>query len=164
VPNVWPQAAKTSKTPKMRSTALNTDFLLPYSEPDVCHPNFLEALSPSALLIRQRQSILWTQPMSGVFIWSLGSSLAALLLATLNIVRAGRPQDKRLATITLVGTACWALVAFAFGKSIGNVLDPRPLGHAIISLVLVIFSGATLWGRANKGLPQGKAATLNIRG
>lgn len=67
------------------------------------------------------------------FIWSLGSSLAAELLATLNIVRAGRPDDKTLAVITAIGTACWALVAFGFGKSIGNVLDPRPLGHVIIS-------------------------------
>ncbi len=90
-------------------------------------------------------TILWTQPMSGVFIWSLGSSLAALLLGTLNIVRAGRPDDKTLAIITLIGTACWAAVAFAFGKSIGNVLDPRPLSHVIISLVLVVLSAATLW-------------------
>jgi hypothetical protein len=84
--------------------------------------------------------------MSGVFIWSLGSSLAALLLGTLNIVQAGRPDDKTLAAITLIGTACWAVVAFAFGKSIGNVLDSRPLGHVIISLVLVLLSGVTLWG------------------
>lgn len=89
-------------------------------------------------------TILWTQPMSGIFIWSLGSSLAAGLLATLNIVRAGRPDDKTLAVITLVGTACWALVAFGFGMSIHNALDPRPLGHVIISIVLVIFSGVTL--------------------
>ena len=91
-------------------------------------------------------TILWTQPMSGIFIWSLGSSLAALLLGTLNIVRATRPNDKTLAAITLVGTACWAAVAFAFGKSIGNVLDPRPLGHVIISIILVAFSATTLLG------------------
>jgi membrane protein DedA with SNARE-associated domain len=66
------------------------------------------------------------------------------LLGTLNIVRAGRPQDKTLAAITLLGTACWALVAFAFEKSIGNLLDPRPLSHVIISAVLVIFSLITL--------------------
>ena len=89
-------------------------------------------------------TFLWTQPMSGIFIWSLGSSLAAGLLATLNIVRVGRPNDKTLAAITAIGTACWALVAFGFGKSIGNVLDPRPLGHVIISIVLVIFSTATV--------------------
>lgn len=89
-------------------------------------------------------TILWTQPMSGIFIWSLGSSLAAALLGALNIVRSGRPEDKTLAAITAVGTACWALVTFAFGKSIGNLLDPRPLGHMVISLVLVLFSVLTL--------------------
>lgn len=90
-------------------------------------------------------TMLWTQPMSGIFIWSLGSSLAAALLATLNIVRAGRPDDKPLAVITLVGTACWALVAFGFGVSIHNIMDPRPLGHVVISIILVFFSGVTLW-------------------
>ncbi len=39
-------------------------------------------------------TIMWTQPMSGIFIWSLGSALAAGLLGALNIVRAGRPEDK----------------------------------------------------------------------
>ena len=95
-------------------------------------------------------TILWTKPMSGIFIWSLGSSLAAGLLATLNTVRAGRPNDKTLAAITAIGTACWALVAFGFGKSIGNVLDPRPLGHVIISIVLVIFSTATVWRKSGE--------------
>jgi hypothetical protein len=89
-------------------------------------------------------TILWTKPMSGLFIWSLGSSLAAGLLATLNIVRTARPDDKTLAVITAIGTACWAIVALSFGISIGNVLDPRPLGHVIISIVLVIFSALTL--------------------
>src|SRR5437773_3840563 len=42
-------------------------------------------------------TFMWIQPMSGIFIWSLGSSLAAALLGTLNVVRAGRPDDKPLA-------------------------------------------------------------------
>ena len=92
-------------------------------------------------------TILWTQPMSGIFIWSLGSSLAAGLLAALNIVRAGRLHDKTLAIVAMIGTLCWALVAFSFGVSIHNVLDPRPFGHVVISIVLVIFSGLTLWRR-----------------
>ena len=97
-------------------------------------------------------TILWTQPMSGIFIWSLGSSLAAGILAALNIVRAGRPYDKTLAVITAFGTTCWALVAFSFGVSIHNVLDPRALGHVIISIVLVIFSAITFWRK-----PAGEA-------
>jgi hypothetical protein len=110
-------------------------------------------------------TILWTQPMSGIFIWSLGSSLAAGLLATLNIVRAGRPDDKTLAVITLVGTACWALVAFGFGVSIHNVLDPRPLGHVVISITLVFFSGITLWRSSTKqpSVPNGAAVAVNRR-
>lgn len=90
-------------------------------------------------------TILWTEPLSGIFIWSLGSSLAGGLLAALNIVRAGRPNDKTLAVIAAIGTACWALVAFGFGVSIHNVLDPRPLGHVVISITLVVFGGITIW-------------------
>jgi hypothetical protein len=96
--------------------------------------------------------------MSGIFIWSLGSSLAAGLLAALNLVRAGRPNDKTLALITMIGTACWALVALGFGISIGNVLDPRPLGHVIISVALVIFSGLTLFGSSTGQVQIGEAA------
>ena len=103
-------------------------------------------------------TILWTQPMSGIFILSLGSSLAALLLGTLNIVRAARPHDKTLAAVTLVGTACWAALAFAFGKSIGNVLDPRPLGHVIISIILVAFSATTL-----RGAPENSCQLETLR-
>jgi len=91
-------------------------------------------------------TIMWTQPMSAIFIWSLGSALAAGLLGTLNIVRAGRPEDKMLAAITLVGTACWAPLALSFGVSIGNLFDPRAMFHAIVAIVLTIFSGMTLWG------------------
>jgi len=93
-------------------------------------------------------TILWTKPMSGMFIWSLGAALAGLLLGALNIVRAGRPEDRTLAVITSIGTACWGLVTFGFGKSIGNIFDPRPLGHVIISMVLVIFGLITIT-RAN---------------
>jgi hypothetical protein len=110
-------------------------------------------------------TILWTQSMSGIFIWSLGSSLAAGLLATLNIVRAGRPDDKTLAVITLVGTGCWALVAFGFGVSIHNYLDPRPLGHVVISIILVFFSGITLWRSSTKqpSALSGAAVAVNRR-
>jgi hypothetical protein len=103
-------------------------------------------------------TFLWTPPMSGIFIWSLGSSLAAGLLAALNLVRAGRPNDKTLALITMIGTACWALVALGFGISIGNVRDPRPLGHVIISVALVIFSGLTLFGGSTGQVQIGEAA------
>ena len=91
-------------------------------------------------------TMMWLPAMSGMWVWSLGASLAGYLLGTLNIVRAGRPQDRTLAAITMVGTALWALMALAFGQSIGNLLDPRAMGHFIISLALVCFSARTLLG------------------
>jgi hypothetical protein len=89
-------------------------------------------------------TLMWTQPMSGIFIWSLSGALASALLGVLNIVRAGRPYDKTLAIITLIGTAVWAALALAFGKSIGNVLDPRALFHFLVSIALVVFSAITI--------------------
>jgi len=77
-------------------------------------------------------------------VWSLSGTLAAGLLAVLNLVRAGRPADHTLAWITLVGSLVWVAIAIAFGAAIGNVLDPRVLWHAIAALVLAGFSLRTL--------------------
>jgi hypothetical protein len=82
--------------------------------------------------------------MSDLFIWSLGSALASGLLGVLNLIRARRPEDKTLALITAIGTACWAVVALAFGKSIHNLLDLRVLMHFLTSAALVGFSVRTL--------------------
>jgi hypothetical protein len=103
-------------------------------------------------------TIVWTKPMSDIFIWSLGAALAVYLLGALNFVRAGRTEDKTLAAITLVGTACCAVLAFTFGKSIGNLLDPRPLSHVIISIVLVIFSAITLMRSSSGAGPATSSA------
>ena len=89
-------------------------------------------------------TLLWLPRMSDIWIWSLGSALAAMVLGALNLLRASREDDRALAWITTLGTACWGLVAVAFGVSIGNMLDPRPLMHAVVSLLLVGYSLATL--------------------
>ena len=81
---------------------------------------------------------------SEVFVWSLAGSLAAGLIAVLNLLRSCRPGDKALAWICLVASLCWAGLAFAFGKAIGHVADPRVLWHVIAALVLAGFSLRTL--------------------
>jgi uncharacterized membrane protein YbjE (DUF340 family) len=101
--------------------------------------------------------------MSGIFIWSLGSSLAAALLGTLNVVRAGRPDDKTLAILTAVGSACWALLALAFGKSIGNLEDPRAVFHALVSLILLIFSVGTLLRKSGEAQFDSSAQKLSVQ-
>ena len=79
-----------------------------------------------------------------MFVWSLGSSLAIVLLGVLNVLRAKRQDDKALALITAPATACWLILALLFGKSIGNMLDPRVVVNAAVAAFLVAFSAATL--------------------
>ena len=97
-------------------------------------------------------TLLLFPALSGIWVWSLGSSLAAALLGALNIVRAGRQRDKTLAVITTVGTAGWALVALAFGLSINNVFDPRALIHFVTSVVLVFFGMRTIRSKTEYSL------------
>jgi hypothetical protein len=75
--------------------------------------------------------------LSGIFIWSLGCSLASALLAVL----------------TAIGTAGWLAVALAFGKSIGNMADPRVVMHAAASAGLVMFSIITLQYKVRQAVP-----------
>lgn len=85
---------------------------------------------------------------SQILVWALSGSLAAGLLAVLNLVRAGRPADHALGWITFFGCMCWVAVAIGFGMVIGNVYDPRPLWHATAALVLAAFSLRTALGWA----------------
>jgi hypothetical protein len=80
---------------------------------------------------------------SEALVWALSGSLASALLAILNLVRAGRPDDKTLAWITFASCLCWAGIAVAFGSAIGNIADPRALWHAISALGLAAFSFRT---------------------
>jgi peptidoglycan/LPS O-acetylase OafA/YrhL len=77
---------------------------------------------------------------SDTLVWSLSGSLAALLLAALNLLRVGRPGDRTLAVVSLAGCLGWIAVAVAFGLTLGNVLDPRPLYHVVVTVVLAGFS------------------------
>ena len=76
----------------------------------------------------------------GVLVWALSGSLAALLVAALNLMRVNRPTDRTLAWISAAGSVGWTLVAIGFGASIGNVLDLRALYHTIAGAVLAVFS------------------------
>jgi hypothetical protein len=96
-------------------------------------------------------TVVMTPFLSGLFVWSLGSSLAGFLLGVLNLARAGRPQDRALAAIVAIGTTCWIIVCLGFSLSIRNLFDPRPVSHELISLVLVLFSIRTLLGHAKGG-------------
>jgi len=75
-----------------------------------------------------------------ILLWAWSASLAIFLLAAVNLLRAGRTADRSLAWISFVACLVWMAFAIWFGRLIGNVFDPRPLGNALITLVLAVFS------------------------
>jgi hypothetical protein len=81
-----------------------------------------------------------------VLVWAWSGSLAALLLAALNLLRVGRPADRPLALVCLFGSLAWIAVALGFGYTIGNLLDPRAVIHAVNAAVLAGFSARSLAG------------------
>jgi peptidoglycan/LPS O-acetylase OafA/YrhL len=83
-----------------------------------------------------------------VLVWSLAGSLAALLLAAINLMRVERPQDRTLAWVGFAGSLGWLSVVLAFGASINKPFDPRVLYHLIAAAALAAFSLRTALGRA----------------
>jgi hypothetical protein len=84
----------------------------------------------------------------GALVWPLAGSVAAFLLAALNLMRVNRPGDRTLAWVSAAGSIAWFGVAMGFGASVGNFLDPRGLYHAIVAAVLAGFSIRTAVGRS----------------
>jgi hypothetical protein len=75
-----------------------------------------------------------------VLVWALSGSLAAILLAGINLLRIDRPGDHALAWVSSAGCLAWIAIAVAFGLTLGNPLDPRVLYHVIATLALAVFS------------------------
>src|SRR6516164_2810609 len=69
-------------------------------------------------------------------LWALSGSLAALLVAALNLLRAGRPSDRPLAWVSFAASMAWVAVAVGFGAVIGHLTDPRAVIHAVNAAVL----------------------------
>lgn len=80
-------------------------------------------------------------------LWAFSGTLAAWLVAALNLLRVGRPDDRPLAAVSLVASIAWLVIAIGFGVVIGNVFDPRGMIHAVIALVLAAMSLRTLMRR-----------------
>ena len=81
-------------------------------------------------------------------LWALSGSLAALLVAALNLLRVGRPNDRSLAWVSFFASVAWVAVALGFGAAIGHLADPRAVIHAVNAAVLAGLSLRTLIGAA----------------
>ncbi|HTZ49208.1 MAG TPA: hypothetical protein VMH20_16575 [Verrucomicrobiae bacterium] len=73
-------------------------------------------------------------------LWAWCASFAGFLLAAINLLRAGRQDDRPLAWISLGGCLVWIGFVVWFGQLLGNPLDFRPLVNLIITVVLAGFS------------------------
>jgi hypothetical protein len=87
---------------------------------------------------------LHTESGPELLLWSLSASLFIFLLGTVNLVRAGRHGDRTLAWITLIFNFCQLISVLQFGRLIHNMLDPRVIGFAIVTLVLCAMSLRTM--------------------
>jgi hypothetical protein len=81
------------------------------------------------------------QPMT--LLWALSATLAGFLLAALNLLRVGRPADRTLAWVCVVGNLVWLVFIFIFGKLIGNLLDFRVVIQTCITILLLLLSVRT---------------------
>lgn len=73
-------------------------------------------------------------------LWADSGGIAELFLAALNLLRAGRPNDRALAWVCTAGCFVWLGVTLIFSHLIGNLLDFRVLIQATITLVLLLLS------------------------
>jgi len=95
-------------------------------------------------------TIVLTQYMSGIFVWSLGASIGMFLTVALNLMRAGRPEDRTVAVLAMAGCCGQLALCLAFGVNIGNLADPRVVGNCAIAVVLLGFGARTLAGMAGR--------------
>jgi hypothetical protein len=94
--------------------------------------------------------------MPETLLWALSGTLAGLLLAALNLLRVGRPEDRSLAWVCVVGGLGWLAIVIAFGRLIGNLLDFRVLIQGVITLVLVGMSLRSALGGGAEELSCGR--------
>ena len=85
-------------------------------------------------------SLTFYGPQTVTLVWALAGSLAAFLLAAINLMRVNRPTDRTLGYVSFAGSLCWFGIALAFGIAIQDVVDPRVLYHAVVALALAAFS------------------------
>ena len=81
-------------------------------------------------------------------LWSFSGSLAAWMIAALNWLRSGRPDDKALAFWSLVGAVAWIFLMIWLMEVARMWGDPRPWLFILVCLVLSAFAVYGLSRRA----------------
>lgn len=79
-------------------------------------------------------------------VWSFSGSIAAWLIAAMNLLRAGRPDDKAIAWVALAGTFSWLGLMFWLAHAAQMWGDIRIWLFVFVSVGLGLFSWRTLRG------------------
>jgi hypothetical protein len=83
-----------------------------------------------------------------MLLWAESGTLAGLLVAALNLLRAGRPHDRTLAWVSFAACLGWFALALDFGKVVGNYFDFHAVIFMVITLVLAVMSLRTAMNKA----------------
>jgi hypothetical protein len=78
-------------------------------------------------------------------VWGLGSALCAALVGALNFLRAGRPGDKPVLWLALLGSAGWLVIVVLFARTLGTVADFRVIWHGLTAIALTGFCARALF-------------------
>jgi hypothetical protein len=92
------------------------------------------------------KAFLHTNP--DMLLWTEAAGIMGFMVPAVNLLRVNRPNDRGLAWVSVGGCIGWLIVAVWFGIGLGNLLDPRPLIHGVITLGLLGFSLRTALGKA----------------
>lgn len=87
----------------------------------------------------------WDSPES---LWSFSGSVAAWLVAAINILRTGRPRDKGVAMVALIGALSWIGLMAWLAVVADMVFDIRIWLFIGTATGLALFSVRTFRGRA----------------
>jgi uncharacterized membrane protein YgdD (TMEM256/DUF423 family) len=90
-------------------------------------------------LLHAYGSYLANPSLSAILVWAWSGSVAALLLGAINLLRVNRPNDRSLAWISFAGCLLWMGIVGSFAATLPNPIDPRPLYHLVVTLILAVF-------------------------
>lgn len=79
----------------------------------------------------------WSSPQA---VWSFSGTIAAWMIAAVNILRAGRPGDRSLAVVALAGAVAWIGLIVWLASLSGAFSDIRMVLHIGAGTGLAIFS------------------------
>jgi hypothetical protein len=103
--------------------------------------------------------------LSPMLVWAWSGSVAAVLVAALNLLRVERPDDRLLAWTSFAGCLLWLVIIALFAATLLDPRDVRPFYHGLVAAGLAGFSLRTALKRTGEAVsvpavPEAPAAPV----